>query len=469
MKSNTGQTSGGHRPRRHERGGVRSVLKWAVIGLMMLCLAGLAWHFFPSATAPSDIRTIAIETSAVADHADPSAAPKLAEVSPAATVIDQPAPATQPSDAPAAVAVSAPVVPLQQFTPSWPVDPAAMANRVAELKRLSGTNVNLTVESLSDWRTNFMQLVQSGAAALPAIQALLEQRGDAPFSKEVSDALGYGSVRLAALDALRQIGGPEAAALLGKTLGQTTDPREIAVLARNLEEIAPGQYLDQALAAVRSALQTAVSAKDPQMDVAPLFEVLQRYGGASVISELEKATGQWKYYAVTALANLPEGAGIPALLKMADPSTGSGNRLLALETVAQMAAVNPTMADFLVSQVTGKQIPANYWPYLSGPLTGDQYFPVDSVITKFPTLQSWSDLKTTHIPYGNQNLYSVPGELSLTPDVINQRIVLVDQLLSLTSDPTAVRTLQQARGTLQNRLARAVASQLQAQTVTGVP
>jgi hypothetical protein len=286
---------------------------------------------------------------------------------------------------------------------------------------------------------------------VPALKAFLDQNVDYPFSREASQNLGYSSTRMAALDALRQIGGPESAAVMEEILGKTAEPREIAALARNLEESAPGQYRDRALAAARQALATAASVKDPT-DVAPLFEVFQHYGDASVIPELEKASRQWKYYAVNALANLSEGAGIPALMQMADPSSASGNRLLALEMVAQMAPENATVKDFLVNQV--KQIPPNYWAYLSGPLSGDQYFPVDSVITQYPTLQSLSDLKTTHIPYGNQNLYSVPGDRSLTPEAITQRVSLVDELLRMTSDPSAVQSLQQARDALVKRAAR---------------
>jgi len=304
------------------------------------------------------------------------------------------------------------------------------------------------------WRTNFQQLVQAGPAAIPALKAFLDQNMDYAFSRDTWQTLGYPSARIAAFDALRQIGGPEAVGVMEKTLGETAVPKEIAVLARCLEEGSPGQYRERSLTAARETLAAAAAAKDPQTDVAPLFEVFQHYGDASVVPELEKATSQWKYYATMALANLPEGAGIPALLKMADPSSGSGNRLLALETIAQMAGENPAMKEFLVSQVTGKQIPANYWAYLSGPLTGDQYFPVDSVITQYPTLQSLSDLKTTRIPYGNQNLYSVPGDKSLTPEVINQRVAFVDDLLKSTADPAALQALQSARQTLLKRAAR---------------
>jgi hypothetical protein len=119
---------------------------------------------------------------------------------------------------------------------------------------------------------------------------------------------------------------------------------------------------------------------------------------------------------------------------------------------------------YLLNQISANQISPNLWPYLTSPLTGDQYFPVDSVITQYPTLQSWSDLKTTHLTSGNQNLYSLPGYQNLTADAISQRIGLVDQLLQATSDPAAQQALQRARDILSHRAARPIA---QSQPATG--
>jgi len=425
--------------------GVRSPVKWVAIVAVGLCLAAFAWRLLRPTTPPGGTQAAApvAVTNTVARRTPVVTRPKPAEAGTEVTT-SEPSSATVRTAAPPAAAAPAPPA---------PVDPALSA-LVASLGQVGGTNFVLTPELAAAWRTNFQKIVEGGAASVPALKAFLDQHVDFDFNRDTWQALGFPSARIAAFDALRQIGGPEAQAVMEKTLGETAVPKEIAALARSLEDSAPGQYRERSLAAAREALAAAAAAKDPQVDVAPLFEVFQHYGDASVIPELEKATGQWKYYAVNALANLPEGAGIPALLQMADPATGSGNRLIALETISRMAAEDSAMKEFLVTQVTGKQIPANFWPYLSGPLTGDQYFPVDSVITQFPTLQSWSDLKTTRIPYGNQNLYSVPGDQSQTAEGISQRIAFVDDLLKTTSDPAAVQALQQARNTLQKRAAR---------------
>ena len=167
--------------------------------------------------------------------------------------------------------------------------------------------------------------------------------------------------------------------------------------------------------------------------------------------------GRWKYYATIALANLPEGAGIPSILRLADPSSGSGSRVVALEMVAQLANDHTEVRQFLLDQVANKTIPPNLWPYLAGPLAGDQYFPVDSAITSYPTLQTWSDLKTTHISYGNQNLYNLPGDQNLTAEGIGQRLALVDELIKATADPNAIQTLQRARNALTARYDRTTA------------
>ncbi len=333
-----------------------------------------------------------------------------------------------------------------------------MSALVASLGRLSGTNAALTQESLAAWRTNFQQLVEGGPASINAIQAFLSQQTDTPFSREAWQATGFPSARIAALDALRQIGGPEAISLMENMLATDQSPEEIAYLAKSLEMSAPGQHRDQELAAARAGLQAALASNDPKLDVAPLFEIFQHFGGTAAVPDLEAAAaGPWKYYATMALASLPDGAGIPSLLRMADPATGSGGRVVALEMVAQLAADNPAAKTFLLNQIAGNYIGPNLWPYLTSPLSGDQYFPVDSVITTYPALQSSSDLKTTHLASGNQNLYSLPGDQSMTADAINQRITLVDELLKAANDAAAQQALQRARDILSQRANRPVA------------
>jgi len=46
---------------------------------------------------------------------------------------------------------------------------------------------------------------------------------------------------------------------------------------------------------------------------------------------------QWNYYAVIALAQLPDGAGVPSLIRMAQEENGYGP----LQMLAQLASDNP--------------------------------------------------------------------------------------------------------------------------------
>lgn len=411
-------------------------LKWGVILVFIFCVGALVWHFSgksPESPVPVTEGEPAQSNTTMAKVPTTRPPPPLSSTGSAATV-----PLTTGALVTAAISTG-------------PVDPAIHA-LVVGLKSLGGTNA-LTAESVAAWRTNFALLVQSGPAGVAALKGFLDEKIDFPFSSEAWQELGYSSARVAAIDALRQIGGHEAIAVMENLLGSTQTPREVALLARNLEEAQPGAYRQQALAAARSGLQAAAQANSPNVDVAPLFEVFQHYGDASAVADLERATKPWNYYATIALADLPDGAGIPSILRMAE--TGSNSRILSLEMVAQLAPNNQVVKEFLLAQAADNKIPANLWVYLSGPLAGDQYFPVDSAITAYPQIQSRSDVRTTRIFSGNQNVYMLPGYLSMTPDELAARTALVEQLLQSAKDPAAQQALQRARDTLARRTLRA--------------
>jgi hypothetical protein len=224
-----------------------------------------------------------------------------------------------------------------------PVD-ADTSRLAAGLTSLVSANGSLAAEDVQVWRTNLQQLVQGGDGVVPALQTFLAQNQDVAFDMETARAVGYRSARVAAFDALRQIGGPEAAAVLEQTLGETTSPKEIAALAFELDQLAQGQYREKPLGRARDALATLGASNAQNVDVAPLFEVFQQYGDASIMPDLEKATGQWKYYALSALASLPDNAGLPGLLTMADPSAAS-------EMVAQLAGTGAVARQALTAQV----------------------------------------------------------------------------------------------------------------------
>src|SRR6266850_1771798 len=112
---------------------------------------------------------------------------------------------------------------------------------VNKLFKLDQSGVPQTPEQVTAWKQNLQQLVQQGAASVPAIQEFLEKNVDLGFGNEGIQTLGYGSARYALFDALAQIGGPEAVGALTGTLQTTADPREIALLAKDLEQMAPEQ------------------------------------------------------------------------------------------------------------------------------------------------------------------------------------------------------------------------------------
>jgi len=326
---------------------------------------------------------------------------------------------------------------------------------VARLCQWDKSGDPLTSESVTNWRQNLQQLVQHGAAAVPAIREFLEKNTDLDFGLSGWRMLGYPSARAALFDALAQIGGPEATALTLDTLRTTADPREIALLALNLEKLAPEdpRYRDEAVQAARQTLAAVASGKLEGRDVAPLFEVLQKYGGAGLAPELEQANQQWNYYAVMALAQLPEGAGVPSLLRLAQEQKGYAP----LQMLAQLASQYPDARAALLEQARLNQIPPSAWPYLQSVLAGDRVRFVDSVLDETGATVNMAEMQWVHIVAGNQNFYQAPDSASLAPEQLTQQVRLVDALLAVAQDPAAVQALQQSRTQLQQRLSQVAA------------
>ena len=319
----------------------------------------------------------------------------------------------------------------------------------------------MTAERAALWKQNFEQLVQGGAASVPAIAEFLKQNKDWTFGAGDAGLLGYGSTRTAMMDALVRIGGAEGVSVLGEILQTTAAPREIALLARNLEALAPEQYRAQAVEAARQSLAMAVEKQLEGFDVAPLFEVIQKYGGPEIVNDLEHATSQWNYYATLALGNLPEGAGVPSLIRMAalgPDNKANPGRLQALQILAELAASNPAARAALVEQARANQIGANLWPYLSRPLSGDQAHVQDSVLNENLQALAGASTGTSHVNHNNQNFFYAPIGGGLTVDQANQQLALVNELAAVASNPDALRVLQQTRTLLEQRLGTATAS-----------
>jgi hypothetical protein len=322
---------------------------------------------------------------------------------------------------------------------------------VSGLAGLDFTHGSITPEQAQQWKQTLQTLTAQGAAAVPAIQEFLAQNQEVNF-KAVNggDLLGQSSMRSAFINALGQIGGPEATAAMVQTLQSTTIPSEIAQLAQSLEQQAPGQYRQETLSAINEVLNMASNGQLPAgWDVGSLFKVLQNYGDTSTASSLEQLQGPYKYYATMSLAGMQDGQGLAALVQQVqDPSAG-GKRDFAFQMLAQVAAQYPDAGAALLQQAKANQIPDAAWNKIVTGLAGDQYQigEAPSVNGADPSLTP--GLKTYHIGAGNQNFYSLPvaGDSQ-----IQQRIALIDQLLGATSSPAGISALQSARTTLSNLL-----------------
>ena len=306
----------------------------------------------------------------------------------------------------------------------------------------------MTPEVASAWKQSVQLLTQQGSAAIPAIQEFLARNIDLNFAAADPDNfLGQPTLRQALIETLRQIGGPEGIFALASTLQIASDPHEIAILARNLEAQAPEQYRDLAVNAAREGLAMAAAGKLPNRDLGPLFGVLQQYDGANAIPDLEKAIGQWRYYGAIGLVNLPEGVGIPSLVQMAYDVRSAAGRV-AVEMLAQVADQSEIARDTLFAKARAGQLPKDAWMQLASVLGGEKFQIIDQVVNPDVINPGDARAKTYHISDGNQNFYSYPDPTPFSSDQINQRVVVIEQLMGLTRDPLATDALQKARSAL---------------------
>jgi hypothetical protein len=354
----------------------------------------------------------------------------------------------------------------QQAVPKQPVLPPAQDKALAPgptgsayTRGLIGSLTNLdlshgpiTPEKAQAWKQTYDKLIKAGAESVPAIREFLAQNLDVNFKSLPSgDQLGVPSMRLAMFDALRQIGGPDAQALSTEVMQTTANPREIAILAGNLDAMAPGQYGDAALTAARFALANA--ALDPsKVDVGPLFEVLQKYGGASALGDFQTAASKWNYYAPIALAKLPDGGGIPLLGQMAQNSDGSfsSSSRIALQMLAQLAPQYPDAANILLTQVKSIQPGSRVWTDIASALGGDQTFFSNSYLNSAAPPSNATGLRAWHMAATDQNFQSVNVSANWTPQQIQNQLNLINQVVA--ANPAAAQALQPTRIALAARL-----------------
>jgi len=322
---------------------------------------------------------------------------------------------------------------------------------IAGLTNIDLSQGKLTPEQAEQLKQRFQALAAQGAAALPTIRALLQQNQDSNFGKGSGDSVGVPSLRTGLLETLKQIGGPDALAVSRQILQNTSDPLEIAQIARNLEETAPGEYSQDAADAARAMLdKIAQGQMTNNVDVGPLFQALENYGGTNAIGDLANFASRWNYYASLALAGLPAGQGIPVLTQMAmDASeTGVGNKDFAAQMLAQVSSKYSEAGTALVALAQQNQIPDSAWPSIAEVLGGMQFqFTRRYPDNMFNTVDGPS-LRTYRQPNGNQNFLGTSSPSDTLIMDLNQRVALVDQLLAANPSPAAMQALQQTRARL---------------------
>lgn len=326
---------------------------------------------------------------------------------------------------------------------------------VSSLITLDLSSGSIRAEQAEAWRQSLRQILSAGSEAVPAITEFLARNQDIDLSAVPGGSqLGYASVRQALFGALTQIGGPEAEALLADTLQTTADPREVAVLAEHLEELAPGRYRDKALSAARETLQMASEGQSiGQRDVGPLFDLFQKLGDGQSADDLLALVKNWGYYTPLTLARLPDGAGIDALIKLAtDPaSLGLTRSDFAYQALADAANNYPKAAEALLLQAQEGRIPPSAWSAIAETLGGIQLHITEQARTEESTpAASAGKVRWVHIDSGNQNYYAAL-QMSMSPEEMNRRLSLFDRLLALNSDPTVASQLQAQRKNLQSR------------------
>lgn len=301
---------------------------------------------------------------------------------------------------------------------------------IADLMKLSDTKGHITKEQAEQFKKNLEQLILQGAASVPSIQEFLDKNMDSDYSElDGGDQLGYSSFRASLIDALKQIGGPEAQTAMVKTLQTSAFPGEILDLAKGLEEAAPGQYRNEILNAARESIRMAdANELGDNVEVGPAYRALDVYGHANTTEEAAKINPE-NFRDVVALANQPNGQGLPSLIDKAQNTSGS-SQSFATEMIAQLAGQNPQALDALTQMAQSDQIPQSVWVKLAPILAGEEYQVGGSADQGYQIVNN-----------------------ATTPYQINQRLSLIDKFLGMVpTDSAAAFALKEQRDQLNAKL-----------------
>ena len=316
---------------------------------------------------------------------------------------------------------------------------------------LSHTPKRLSTEDLDQLDHDLRSLVALGVEAIPSIRDYLNEFEDIPLtSSDLEKPAPYPSLRLALLDVLRQIGGPEAIEVELEVLEQTTEPREIAFLGAALEEQAPGQYIDKLLNSAFEVLGMAVEKQLPGPELAPIFKFLGSQSDDTTITALEESLPAWERYAMMSLASAPEGKGIPSIVNQLQNAVTNQDRALeefSWEMLAQVGHENAVAREYLLEAAKLNAIPDDLWEAIAAYAAGTTSYQMERPVHTDPNVR---ERFTSHRfskddgLQGAQLIFKWRPRPSSIRDQLTARTEFVDALISSTSNAQAQRLLRAA-------------------------
>ena len=124
-------------------------------------------------------------------------------------------------------------------------DRSAVAREL--VKRLSEVEMQpggVTPESAAKWNKDLESLVEQGTAAIAPLDEFFQSKVDVRFDTGSTNMLGEPTLRIAFIEVLFNVPAPDNVNLQEQLLQNTSDPAEVALLARQLEAQEPGKYQD---------------------------------------------------------------------------------------------------------------------------------------------------------------------------------------------------------------------------------
>ena len=319
----------------------------------------------------------------------------------------------------------------------------------AFVSRVSHVNV-MTAARANHVERILRELARRRQAGVRAIGRVLRRGDDVDFASMVGgERLGHRTLRQALIDTLGRIGGPDAAAVALEEIRRTTQPMEIVMLARILEREQPGAHREEMIHAASEALRAAEHGLPP--DVGPLFDLLASDGTGPALAELERSAPRWEAYALIALADVPDGAGIPSVAALA---RGADSQL-AFRILAQTGGQYGDAGDALLDLARAGRIPDGSWPAIGEALAGKQLRLSTRMFDGTPLAADASApvRKTFYVQWLNVRYEEDVVSAGWSDERVDRQLALIEDLRAAASSPAAEDALQYARRALDIRLA----------------